>query len=274
MPFAAALSEHPLADPCHRRGGGRRARAARPEPDLAVALRHRRRTSARSTTSPPRSAPRCAPARSSAPPRCRSSAARREVEEQAAVALWAGRLGAGRPPCASRPDRVERRDGGDGRSSGSTEPTVEAAGDARAARRPVLVPGRRASSTPLAAQAPGLAVVGGLASAAAARAATGSCSTTRVHDRRRGRRAAAGPASPVDAPSCRQGCRPIGEPLTVTRAERNVHLRARRAAGARPAATSRRRRSTPSDRAAGRAGPARRAGDRRAQGSTSAAATS
>ena len=41
-----------------------------------------------------------------------------------------------------------------------------------------------------------------------------------------------------------QGCRPIGDPFTVTRAERSMHLRARGRAGARPAAGGRRGGST------------------------------
>ena len=119
--------------------------------------------------------------------------------------------------------------------------------------------------------APELTVIGGMASAARQRGGNGSCSTASLHTD-----GAVGvlldqsvPVRPVVS----QGCRPFGEPQTVTRAERNIVYEL----AGRPALDrllEQVERLDDAERALAAEGAAHRSGHRRAPRASSAAATS
>jgi small ligand-binding sensory domain FIST len=153
----------------------------------------------------------------------------REVEDRPAISLWAGTVGAGRPV---RLDALP----GSGDIWGWESlagPAVPPDGpDARALlvllADPFSFP-TEAFLRQSAAQQPALDIVGGFASAARGPGGNRLVLDGAVHDD-----GAVGVLLPVGAPVetvVSQGCRPIGEPFTVTRADRNLVLEL----GSRPA---------------------------------------
>jgi small ligand-binding sensory domain FIST len=140
----------------------------------------------------------------------------REVEEHSALAvlgLWAG--GPGR----CRPVRLASRPGPGGPSLVGTEALDGAAGTLVLLADPFSYPVEHLLEH-LAVRAPGLAVVGGLASAGRHPGGNRLVLDGALHDH-----GAVGvllsPDVPV-TPVVSQGCRPIGSPLTVTAADGNV----------------------------------------------------
>ena len=228
MPFAAALSEHPLADPRRRRGGrpgARRRSATRPTwpccsspapfagaiEDIAATVRATLRPGALigATASS-------------------VLGGDREVEER-------GRRLAVRHALRAGPAAPTARPGGAGRGGPHGDGWRVTADLDLALAGATLVLLADPFSFPadafldeLTGRAPGLTVVGGLASAAGGPAATGSSPTAPSSTRRRGRRAAR--ARPRPRAVVSQGCRPVGEPLVVTRAERQHRRGDRRSA--------------------------------------------
>lgn len=138
----------------------------------------------------------------------------REVEEGPAVALWAARL-----PSPARPVRLETRPDPDGVE------VVGVPGDLERGSTLLLLPDPfslpvEATVDELATARPDLRVVGGLASAARGPGGSRLMLDGRVHhDGAVG--VALGPEVAVRT-VVSQGCRPIGAPMIVTRAERNV----------------------------------------------------
>jgi small ligand-binding sensory domain FIST len=142
----------------------------------------------------------------------------REVEEVAALSvfgLWADE------PGSVRPVRITARPSPEGPELSGTDALDGAAGTLVLLADPFTVPVDEVLED-LARRAPGLSVVGGLASAA-----RGPGGNRMVLDGRLDDHGAVGvlldPSVPVRT-VVSQGCRPIGDPLTVTRAERNAIL--------------------------------------------------
>jgi small ligand-binding sensory domain FIST len=147
----------------------------------------------------------------------------REVEEQPALALWAGRAG------EVRTVSIDAAEGIDGWSfTGLHPPSAEAAAALLLLADPTSFPVDPFLAH-LAERHPHLAVIGGIASAGFGPG--GNRLVVDAHLRDHG---AVGVLLPAEQPITTvvsQGCRPIGEPFTVTRAERNVIY----AIGGRPA---------------------------------------
>ncbi|MBK9178183.1 MAG: FIST C-terminal domain-containing protein [Acidimicrobiales bacterium] len=211
MPFAAGLSEHPLATHAVGEVVGEVLERLGPEPDLAVVL----------VTAPHAGALEdiAGVVRATLAPRVLLGATavsvlggRREVEDAAAVALWAGRLG------TVAPVRLTARTTGGGlRIDGLDPERLDRASTLLLLADPFSLPVERLLAD-VHDRHPGLTVVGGLASAARGPG---------------GNRLVLGEATHADgavgvllhrpvATVVSQGCRPIGHPLTVTRSERNV----------------------------------------------------
>jgi small ligand-binding sensory domain FIST len=139
----------------------------------------------------------------------------REVEDQPAISLWAGRTGDARSTTF-----IAAPDGTDGwRFVGPPREQLDAASTLLLLADPASFPVAELL-TWLSGDHPHLRVIGGVASAGFA-----SGANRLVVDGRTVDHGAVGvlfgPESPVDT-VVSQGCRPVGEPLTVTRAERNV----------------------------------------------------
>ncbi len=231
MPFAAALSEHPLATHATGEVVGSLLEQIGPEPDVTVVF----------VTGPHLGAldDICAAVRATLAPRALIGATvvslvggSREVEEQAAISVWAGRLAdAAAVRLEARPLVEGDTDADvDGQLDGS-DPDLRVGfiGLPEEAGRPgstlllVADPGTFPTEAFLEAaarQLPGLTVVGGLASGPAAHGANRLAVDDRVHtDGAVG--LLLGPEWPVTT-FVSQGCRPIGDPFTVTRAERSM----------------------------------------------------
>jgi small ligand-binding sensory domain FIST len=227
MPFAAALSEHPLATHATGEVIGSLLEQIGEEPDAVMVF-----------VTPPHLGALddiCAAVRATLAPGTLVGTTAvsvvggdREVEEQAAVSAWAGRLGPttgvrlqARPLTAADGDPADG-DLADGASVGFV-------GLPKAAGRPgsTLLLVADPTSFPLtafldaaAAQLPGLTVLGGVASAGLAPGVNRLALDAAVHtDGAVG--ILFGPDWPVTA-TVSQGCRPIGDPFTVTRAERSM----------------------------------------------------
>lgn len=220
MGFAAAISEHPLATHAVGEVVGQVLEELGDQPDLAVVfvtgafvgatedIAHAVRTLLR-------------PAALVGATAVSVLAADREVEERPAVALfaasWGGRLRVG--PAGARAVRFDAVRQGEGwRLTGTDDVAVDGA---------TLVLLADPFSFPvdgflaeLAVRAPGLTVIGGLASAAAGPGGNRLVANDVVSDR-----GAVGlflpPGVPVHA-VVSQGCRPVGEPLVVTRSNGNL----------------------------------------------------
>ncbi len=211
MPFAAALSEHPLATHAVGEVVGEVLERLGAQPDLAVVF----------VTAPHAGALEdiAGAVRATLAPRVLLGATavsvlggRREVEDSAAVALWAGRLG------GAAPVRLTARPAGDGWQIDGLDP--ERLGPAATLvllADPFSVPVDRLLAA-VHASHPRLTVVGGLASAA-----RGPGGNRVVLDAGTYADGAVGALleRPV-ATVVSQGCRPIGDPFIVTRSERNV----------------------------------------------------
>lgn len=212
MPFAAALSEHPV--PAHAVGevAGQVLEALGPAPDVAVLF----------VTPPHAGALEDAAGaigdilRPGVLAGCAAVSVvgtDREVEQQPAVSLWAGRFG----PCAEV--RLEARRSADGVViEGWPEPLPFEPSALVLLADPFSFPVEELYAD-LAVRYPGLPVVGGNASAA-----RGPGGNRLVLDRRLHTDGAVGvlvgPGVEVET-VVSQGCRPIGRPYIVTRAERN-----------------------------------------------------
>jgi len=221
VPFAAALSEHPVAADAVGEVLGSVVEQRGVEPDLAVVFASGAHaeflgeisTAVRTVLRPAALLGAAASAVLGGP---------REVEEQPALSVWAAW---GTP---ARPVRISAgpvHDDGDGLAvvvdgvPADLEPgaTLLVLADPRSFPAEGFL-------TQLAAVRPDLVVVGGLASAAPGGGAL-------VVDGEVHRTGAVGVALPPTAAIVSQGCRPVGEPMVVTRSERGylVELAGRRA---------------------------------------------
>ena len=212
MPFAAALSEHPV--PAHAAGEviGTVLEAVGPAPDLAVLF----------VTGPQAGAldDIAAAVRATLAPGVLIGCAavsvvggEREVEEHAAVVLWAGRF------ASVAPVHLEALPTGDGVLLRGLPDDIEEGAALLLLADPFSFPADDVLTT-LADRWPSLTVIGGLASAA-----RGPGGNRLVVDGRVATEGAVGVVLPPGALAetvVSQGCRPIGDPWVVTRAERNV----------------------------------------------------
>ncbi len=214
--YAAALSLHPLAFEAVGETAGEIIEQFDGEhPDLVVcfasAAPHRRVRGRHATGCASSSSPRC----SWAAPRWRSPAAAVEVEHEPGLSVFAARFGGGRVTGVALDVGAHRRRVRDRR-------LARRAADARHApdaRRPVLVPDRRLPAT---LQRAGARPAGDRRLASAARGPGGN---RLVLDDRVVTTGAVGVMCSEDVPIravVSQGCRPIGTPLTITSAERNL----------------------------------------------------
>jgi small ligand-binding sensory domain FIST len=210
-PYAAALSEHPVASiatgevvgQVHEALGGT-------APDLVVLFATAAHTGAlEDVVATVRSV--LAPGTLLGATAVSVLAGEREVEEAPALALWAGRTGPVRPV----------------RLGGAGEPDLDrlaalapAPGDALVLVGDPFTFPADAVLAHLAAAHPGVAVVGGLASAA-----RGPGGNRLLLDATASTDGAVGVllrAEQVGPAVVSQGCRPVGEPMVVTRAERSI----------------------------------------------------
>ena len=246
MPFAAALSEHPLATHATGEVIGSLLEQIGPAPDVVVVFVTGAHLGALDDI--------CAAVRATLTPGALIGTSvvsliggPREVEEQAAVSAWAGRVATAtavrleaRPlvdPDHAR-DHVDDDERGpqaqvegqvDGQVDGQAADHVGFLGLPEHAGRPgsTLLLMADPSTFPAeafldaaAVQLPGLTVIGGLAPASARQGANRLAVDDQVHtDGAVG--LLLGPEWPV-ATVVSQGCRPIGDPFTVTRAERSM----------------------------------------------------
>jgi small ligand-binding sensory domain FIST len=136
----------------------------------------------------------------------------REVEEESAVTLWAGDVGPVRPV---RLEAVPTPDGWrvDGLAASAVDGTLLLLTD------PFSFPADGLLDQ-LAVEAPGLTVIGGLASAGRGPGGNRLVIDGDVHIE--GAVGALLPPGSAVTPLVSQGCRPVGKPMVVTRAERNV----------------------------------------------------
>jgi small ligand-binding sensory domain FIST len=147
----------------------------------------------------------------------------RELEERPAVSLWAGNVG----PC--RPVRLDHFPGaGDWQASGMAVVPADEPTTMVALPDPFSFPADRFLAD-IATTHPQLSVIGGLASAARGPGENRLVLDDRVYDD--GAVAVLLPSEASSTTVVSQGCRPIGEPFTVTRSERNLLLEL----GSRPA---------------------------------------
>jgi small ligand-binding sensory domain FIST len=214
--FAAALSEHPLATQATGEVAGAvlEALGDGPPPDLAVLFTTAAHTGvvddiARTIRGVlhPRSMIGATASSILAGPR--------EVEETPALALWAARLAA--PALPVRLDAHETPSGwllgGLPEGAGTTYPTLVLLAD------PFTFP-TDAFVESTASQYPGLSIVGGMASAARGPGGNRLILDGAVEDD--GAVGVLLPRGAVVSSVVSQGCRPIGDPMIVTRAERNI----------------------------------------------------
>lgn len=212
MPFAAALSEHPL--PTHATGevvGQVLERLGEGAPDLAILFVTGAHGGALEDIG--------ATVRAALDPgtllgvtAVSVAGGDREVEERPAVALWAGRLPASRPP---RPVRLTGRAASWHGLPPDTDPEQDLL---LVLADPFSFPAD-ALLDDLAASQPGLAVVGGLASAAHGPGGNRLLLDGSLHDD-----GAVGVLLDRSGATTvvSQGCRPVGDPFVVTRADGNV----------------------------------------------------
>ena len=238
MPFAAALSEHPLATHATGEVIGSLLEQIGPAPDVVVVFVTGAHLGALDDI--------CAAVRATLTPGALIGTSvvsliggPREVEEQAAVSAWAGRVAtATAVRLEARPlvDPDHQRDHADHDERGpQAEVDGQAAGHVGFLGLPEHA-GRPGSTLLLmadpstfpaeafldaaAVQLPGLTVIGGLAPASARQGANRLAVDDQVHtDGAVG--LLLGPEWPV-ATVVSQGCRPVGDPFTVTRAERSM----------------------------------------------------
>jgi len=143
-------------------------------------------------------------------------AGRQEVEGSPGIALWAGTTG------AVSAQHVEVLDGGDGPIlTGVDGADLEAAGAALLLADPASFP-VEAVLDALAAGHPGLIVAGGVASAGFQPGANRLVLDDDLHDHG-AVLVLLGPDIPIEV-VVSQGCGPVGQPFTVTRSERNMLL--------------------------------------------------
>jgi small ligand-binding sensory domain FIST len=213
VPFAAALSEHPLATHATGEVVGELLEKLPGPPDLAVLFATGAHVGVLEDIA--------ATVRELLRPGCLVGstavsvlAAREEVEGAPGVALWAGTTG------TVAAHHVEVVDGDDGPTLvGVDGADLEAAGTALLLAEPSSFP-VDAVLDALAAGHPGLTVAGGLASAGFRPGANRLVLDGALHDRG-AVLVLLGPDVPVEV-VVSQGCGPVGQPFTVTRAERNM----------------------------------------------------
>ncbi len=220
MPYAAALSEHPDAAQATGEVIGAVLDRLGPSPDLVVVF-------GSASLAPQLDRVAAAVVELLAPGVCIGAATSgvvagaREVEDQPALALFAARLPS--PPTAVTIDVERAADAPDGRGwvlTGLEPDRVADAATLVLLVDPATVP-VEALLDRLAEDHPHLVVVGGMASAG-----VGGRSARLVRGRTVQDRGAVGVLFPPDVditPVVSQGCRPIGDPFTVTAAEGN-HL--------------------------------------------------
>ena len=219
MPFAAALSEHPLATHAVGEVVGQVLEELGEEPDLAVLFATAPHVGAlEDIVGAVRAVLR--PGRLLGASAVSVLGGAREVEETAAVSLWAARLGD--RPAPPRPVRLTVTRESELDLEGRLLGLPDDVGDARSLlllADPFSFPTTGVLDAVRVAH-PDLQVVGGLASAA-----RGPGGNRLVLDGTLHHDGAVGVLLDQEvAPRAvvSQGCRPIGEPFTVTRAERNV----------------------------------------------------
>ncbi len=213
MPFAAAVSEHPLATHATGEVVGELLEKLPGPPDLAVLFVTGPHVgvlediaSAVSRLLRPGTLVGCTAVS--------VLAGSEEIEHTPGVALWAGTTGA---VAAHHVDVVEGADGAV--LTGIDGADLEAAGTALLFADPASFPVGAVLDT-LAASHPALTVAGGLASAGFGAGANRLVLDDRLHDRG-AVVVLLGRDVPVDV-VVSQGCGPVGQPFTVTRAERNM----------------------------------------------------
>ncbi len=213
MPFAAALSEHPLPTQATGEVVGELLERLGEPPDLAVLFVTRPHqgalediASSVQTLLAPGTLVGCTAVS--------ALGGRQEAEEVPAIVLWGGTTGA---VSAHHVDVVESDDGAV--LVGIDGADLEAAGTVLLFADPATFPVEAVLDS-LAASHPHVVVAGGLASAGFGPGANRLVLNGRLHDR--GAIAVLlGPDQPVEV-VVSQGCGPIGTPLTVTDAERNM----------------------------------------------------
>jgi small ligand-binding sensory domain FIST len=146
-------------------------------------------------------------------------AGRREVEEHAAIAMFALWSMPSNPTARPRPVRIEVTPRYDGPELGDLEQLRDATGTLLVLADPFTCPVDRLLAE-VAEVAPQLVVVGGLASSARLPGGNRLALDGALHAD--GAVAVLVPPSVPVTAVVSQGCRPIGRPLTVTKAERNV----------------------------------------------------
>jgi small ligand-binding sensory domain FIST len=213
MPFAAAISEHPIATHATGEVVGDILEKLPTAPDLAVLF----------VTGPHVGVLEdiAAAVARLLRPGCLVGATavsvlagREEVEGTPGVALWAGTTG------AVSAHHVEVVDGGDGPTLVGVDGTdLEAAGTALLLGDPASFP-VDAVLDALAVEHPGLTVAGGMASAGSQPGTNRLVLDGALHDRG-AVMVLLGPDVPVEV-VVSQGCGPVGQPFTVTRSERNM----------------------------------------------------
>jgi small ligand-binding sensory domain FIST len=221
MPFAAGLSQHPVAAEAAGEVIGQVLERIGPEPDLAALFVTAPLTGAvEDVAATVRSVLR--PRRLIGATAVSVLAGEHEVEETSAVALWAGRLrrreGTGRPEPVQAL-RLEAEPVEDGWYLRGLPPPRAEPSTLVLLADPFSFPVEGVLGQ-LRQDQPAMTVVGGLASAA-----RGPGGNRLVLDHELHADGAVGlwidGEQPVE-PVVSQGCRPIGEPMVVTRAERNV----------------------------------------------------
>ena len=217
MPFAAALSEHPVAAVATGEVAGELLERLGPAPDLVVAfLTGHHRDAFADVVAALRTL--VAPTRLLAATAVSVLAAEREVEDHPAISAWGARFA---PGTTVAPLRLDALRTGDGVVVLGLDPAALAgAGAVVLLADPASFPTDEVL-TALRREAPGVPVVGGVASAGFGPGANRFALDDGVHDD-----GAVAVVLPADAAQVAtvvsQGCRPIGDPLTVTRAEANV----------------------------------------------------
>lgn len=217
MPFAAALSEHPVAAVATGEVAGELLDRLGPSPDLVVAFvsGHHRAAFADVVAT---LGTVLAPDRLLGSTAVSVLAGEREVEDHPAISAWGARLA---PGSAVGPLRLDALRTADGVVVLGLDPTaLEQAGAVLLIAEPTSFPTEELVAA-LRREVPGVPVVGGVASAGFAPGANLLALDGQVHDD-----GAVGVVLPAGAVRVEtivsQGCRPIGSPLTVTRSEANV----------------------------------------------------
>lgn len=219
MPYAAALSEHPDAASATGEVAGALLDALGPAPDLVLvfaSVAHREVfgdvvTAVHAALTPRRLLGATAVS---------VLGADREVEAQPALSVWGARLASG-AGAGLRPLRLDALRTADGITLLGFDPSaLRDAGAVLLVSDPASFPTEEVLAA-LRREAPELPVIGGVASAGVGPGANRLALDETVHDD-----GAVGIVLPAGAVAIdtvvSQGCRPIGEPRTVTRAEANV----------------------------------------------------